>query len=301
MQRVAPDIAQQLARRFTTIHNVSYYAPEINRLAEGRFAEAGMRGWWMAYFGYRAAPLGRASVELVTSTFYNFAPRMVARAVPAVWDVLSPAEALAVRLEAVDEAFRRVFGDDVDHADLQRAATLARRAIDGVDVGARPLYAAHVALPWPEASASPRPSAALTLWHATTLLREHRGDSHNLALAAAEVDGIECHVLMAGIGHGNRATILSIRGWNIEEWDAAVRRLAARGWAHDDGSLTDAGRAARRAIEEHTNRLSLEPWRRIGPDDSDELVTLLSPIVEVLHGRGGIPGTWPPPHVRQPD
>ncbi len=295
MTAVDPSVAQQLARRFTTFHNVTYYAPEINRFTEPPFRDEGMRGWWMAYFGYRSAPLGRASAELVTSTFYNFAPRMVARAVPAIWDVVTPQQALDLRLELVDRAFTRIFGDDVDSEPMVRAANLARRAIDGVDVGARPLYAGHCTLPWPTSS------AAMTLWHATTLLREHRGDSHNLALAAAEVDGVECHVLMSGIGHGNRATILSIRGWNIEEWDSALARLAERGWAHGDGTLTDAGRAARKAIEEHTNRLALAPWRRLGADDSEALCALLDPMVDVLHTRGGIPGKWPPPHLRRED
>jgi hypothetical protein len=35
----------------------------------------------------------------------------------------------------------------------------------------RPLHAGHAELPWPDS-----PLAAL--WHATTLLREYRGDGH---------------------------------------------------------------------------------------------------------------------------
>jgi hypothetical protein len=64
-----------LARVFNAFHNVVYYASEINR-----FVDTGMRGWWMSYFAYRAAPMGPVLAEVVIATFYNFAPRMVRRA-----------------------------------------------------------------------------------------------------------------------------------------------------------------------------------------------------------------------------
>ena len=47
-------------------HNVSYYAPEIKA-----FVDAGMRGSWMAYFAYRAAPMGAVPAEVVMATFYR--------------------------------------------------------------------------------------------------------------------------------------------------------------------------------------------------------------------------------------
>ena len=93
---------RDLARVFTPFHNVSYYAPEINA-----FVDAGMRGWWMAYFAYRAAPMGTVPAEVVIATFYNFAPRMIQRAVPEVWSVMSPAAAMALRDHCVDQALRQ--------------------------------------------------------------------------------------------------------------------------------------------------------------------------------------------------
>ncbi|GGU52855.1 hypothetical protein GCM10010178_51970 [Lentzea flava] len=124
----------------------------------------------MGYFGMRAAPLGAASPELVTAVFYNFAPRMVARALPDAWAVASPADYLRVRLEGVDGALRRMLGS-VDTPDIAEAADLARSAALAVDVAGRPLAAANRALPWPTA-------AHLALWHACTILREARGDGH---------------------------------------------------------------------------------------------------------------------------
>ena len=67
---------RQLSRAVEAIHTLSYYSPEISR-----FTDAGFRGWWHAYFAYRAAPMGAVDAATVEATFYNFAPRMVARAV----------------------------------------------------------------------------------------------------------------------------------------------------------------------------------------------------------------------------
>ena len=57
-ERRYPLGSRDLARVFTPFHNVSYYSPEINMLVE-----AGMRGWWMAYFAYRAAPMVRSRLK----------------------------------------------------------------------------------------------------------------------------------------------------------------------------------------------------------------------------------------------
>lgn len=284
-------LARQLAALVAPIHNVSYYTPEIRI-----FADLGIKGWWTAYFAYRSAPMGQVAAEVITATFYGFAPRMVARAIPAVWDHVTPSQAMDVRLDAVDRAWRRIFreaGADTDtthQAAVAEAATLARGCIEGVEAGARPLYAGHTALVWPEPD-------WLQLWHACTLLREHRGDSHTIALAAADIDPVQCQVLMAARGHGNKATLLTIRGWKDQEWAKAVAGLQQRGWLEADGALTPAGRQARRAVEEHTDLLAAEPAHRLGPAGVARLSELVGPLHQVLHTTGNIPGRWPPPHV----
>jgi hypothetical protein len=281
------DAARDLARWVGPFHNVTYYAPEIEA-----FKDAGMRGWWMAYFAYRAAPLGPVPAKVVVATFYGFAPRMVERAVPAVWDVMTPRQALELRLEVVDRALRRLLGDAATSPRIAEAAALARQATEDCDVVARPLFAAYAALPWPD-------QPHLALWHAATLLRELRGDSHNVALAAAGVDGVECHVLMTAQGHGNRASILPIRGWTEDEWRAAEGRLAARGWLEADARFTEVGRRAREAIEDHTVGLANEPSRRLGPDRLARLNELMGPLMATLYEQG-LPRTWPPPHLLRP-
>ncbi|ETW99804.1 MAG: hypothetical protein ETSY1_13650 [Candidatus Entotheonella factor] len=247
----------------------------------------------MSYFAYRAAPMGVVPAEVVMATFYNFAPRMVRRAVPAVWEVMSPAEALNLRSEAVDDALRRLLAGRLEDPELAEAAELARMAIEGCDPSGRALYAGHAALPWPD-------TPHLVLWHACTLMREHRGDCHAVALTAAEVDGVMANVLMAAQGHGNKPTILSIRGWKSEEWDEAVSRLVQRGWLHPDGTFTGEGRDGREAIERHTDRLDLTPYHRLGPEGTQRLIELTAPYMEMLD-QGEINTEWPPKHLLRPD
>lgn len=282
-----PSVARRLAALVNPIHNVSYYTPEIKV-----FETLGVRGWWTAYFAYRSAPMGILVRDALAAVFYGFAPRMIGRAVPAVWERITPERAMDVRLDAVDRAWGRIFagaGESTRDA-VRDAGTLLRGSIDGVEGGARPLYAAHAALAWPE-------PPQLQLWHATTLLREHRGDSHTIALAAAQVDPVECQVLMAARGYGNRATLQKIRGWSDVEWDNASRALNERGWLDAGGALTRAGRNGREAIEDHTDALAAEPARRLGADGVQRLAELLAPIHERLFTTGAIPRTWPPPHV----
>jgi len=281
--------ASRLARLAESLHGVTYYCEEVQE-----FVEAGMKGWFMSYFAYRSAPLGRATPELVTALFYNIGPRMVAKAVPAVWDVMSPEEAIALRDNIVERAFPRLLGDLVDTSAFGEAADLLRRAAEGLDLAGRPLYAAHASLAWPT-------SAHGILSHAATLLREYRFDGHNAALLASDIDGVEAHVLMAGTGRGNKASILPIRGLTSDEWDQAVGRLAKRGWAEPDGTLTPTGASGRKEIEALTNRLAAEPVRRLAATGGvAHLEDLLTPTLQRLNEQDLIPGSWPPKHLMKP-
>ncbi len=85
---------------FEPVHAVTYFAPQ----ARSAFEEAGLRGFWRGYFAGRAAPLGPASAAVVTASFYNFAPAFVARAVPGVWELITPEEALRTRLTGATAA-----------------------------------------------------------------------------------------------------------------------------------------------------------------------------------------------------
>jgi hypothetical protein len=264
------DEAARAARRmwtlFEPVHVVSYFSAE----ALSAFTAAGLRGFWRGYFAGRAAPLGRAGAAPVTASFFTFAPPMVARALPGVWDLITPEDALAVRSAGAVAALRRLLGDRA--ARVGPAADLLLRAADGLDCSGRVLAAANAALP---VNGDGEPLARL--WQAATRLREHRGDGHFAALVAAGIDGCEALVLRSGQDL-SREQLQPVRGWSDGDWDAAAGRLAARGWLDEDGRITPAGAAARQAVEDATDLAAARPWARLGAGATEELAALLGPI-----------------------
>ncbi|HEV2786744.1 MAG TPA: hypothetical protein VGV67_10175 [Solirubrobacteraceae bacterium] len=250
-----PARARRLWRLFEAYHAVVYFAPEVRAACDG----VGLRGGWMAYFAGRAAPLGPVPAEVVVATFYNFHPGMVARAIPDAWSFAAPDTILAARTAAVGRALERVGGAEVASDAVQSAAALAREALGGCGLGGRPLFAAHTALGWP---AAPH----LALWHACTLLREHRGDGHVAALTTAGIDGCQAHVTLAATGAVPAETLRANRGWSEDEWADAAAALRARGLLDERDALTDAGPSLRTWIEDRTDELAAVPWQRLGDE-----------------------------------
>ena len=172
--------------------------------------------------------------------------------------------------------------------EVGEAAERALRPILACEAGARPLFAAHREL-------EPPSDPLLRLWFAATLWREYRGDGHNIALAAASIDGIECHVLLAAKGVANRDIITKIRGWSEAQWNDAHSRLVGRGLIGADGSFTETGAKLRADIEAHTDELATAPWIALGDVGTDELLNVVEPLVVQLVSSGAVAGRWPPP------
>jgi hypothetical protein len=259
--REAAGVARRIWTLAEPIHAVTYFSPE----AKSAFEDAGLRGFWRGYFAGRSAPLGRVGAAPVIASFYNFAPSMVQRALPAVWDLVSPEEALAVREAGAVAAISRLLaGTD---ADVAGAADLLVTALAGLDCAGRVLASANAALPVPQ-----EPLARL--WHAATLLREHRGDGHFATLLAADLDGAE--ILALGESARPRSVMQPIRGWTDDEWAAAAARLTGRGLLGDDGAPTDAGAALLADVEQRTDAAAARPWR--DQELAAEVTEVLTPI-----------------------
>jgi len=263
---------------FETYHAHIYFVPE----AAEAYLKLGLKGGWMGYFASRAAALGAASPGLVTAVFFNFHPAMVARSLPDAWALASPDDVLAARLRTADAALRRLIPDHVGSPAEAEAQALAREAAEAPALAGRPLFGALRSRPWPD-------EPHLALWHACTLLREHRGDGHVAALTAAGLDGCEAHVTVAATGAVPRETLQSNRKWSDEEWAAAEERLRARGWLDAAGGLTDAGGAGRAEVEARTDTLAEEPWRALGPQRTERLLELLTPMARAINDAGGVP------------
>ena len=244
-------VARELWTLFEPLHAVTYFTPE----ARDAYEAAGLRGYWRGYFAGRAAPLGRVGAEPVVAAFYGFAPAMVRRALPAVWDLAGPEETLAARRAGAVAALRRVLGD----ADVTEAAEILESAVAALDLGGHVLGAAHAAVTVPD-----EPYARL--WHAAGVLREHRGDGHVAAYVAHDVDGCESLVLRASLDL-DRTWLQPNRGWTDDEWDAATERLRERRLLGSAELLE--------AVEAATDAAAIRAWRAV---DVDRARTVLTPL-----------------------
>ncbi len=270
-------VVRHLWQLYEPLHAVTYFAPE----ARAAYESIGLRGYWRGYFAGRAAPLGAVAAAPVTALFFSFAPAMVARAVPDVWQRVSPEQALAARLDGAVAALRTVLPPEPGR--WAEAAGLMEIAARAAVTDGRALGAANAALP--------RPAGALArLWLAATVLREHRGDGHVAALVDAGLTGCEALVLRDAL-HGGREHLQPNRGWTDAEWDAAAQALAERGRLDRDGRPTAAGEAAHRDVERRTDRLAAQPWTALSGADLARLADALAPLA----GAAGAVVPYPNP------
>ena len=166
------------------------------------------------------------------------------------------------------------------------AAELAGKAARQAPLEGRALFAANRALPWPD-----DPLAAL--WHAATLLREQRGDTHVAVLIAAGVSGRESNVLHAAAGRIPREYIARARDYDEAEWRHHEQRLAERGLLNDDGSLTVAGRELKNRIESTTDALAASALDALSDDEVEALFQALTPITRAVIAGGDVPVITP--------
>ncbi|MFG1838796.1 hypothetical protein ACGFH8_10225 [Micromonospora sp. NPDC049175] len=255
---------------FEPVHAVTYLHPR----ARAAYEAVGLRGYWRGYFAGRAAPLGATEAAPVIAVFFTFAPPMVARALPAVWRLATPPEALRARLTGAVQALAELTYE-LPESHLAEAADLLERAASAAQTAGRVLGAANAALPVGE-----YPLARL--WQAATTLREHRGDGHVAALVAAGLDPVETLTWRVA-RDGSPPQYLLGRGWSEEQWHAARERLTRRGWLTEDGTTTEQSRADFQAIEDATDRAAAHPWQALGDQDTDRLRELLEPIARSGH------------------
>lgn len=290
MTNHSPGTARRLWQLFEPIHAVTYFSPEPLAALKA----AGYRGFWMGYFAGRAAPLGRATAELTHAVFYNFAFEHVRRAIPDAWDLAAPEAALAARQDGSVAALRRHLGastagagaDPIGERAVDRAAEVAMRAAAAAPLEGRPLFAANRALPVPA-----EPLARL--WHAATLLREHRGDGHVAALVAAGIGGRESHVLHA-LATGTPADVYALaRRMTTAEWQTIRSGLEDRGLVNRDGALTSAGRELKEVVEAQTDRAAGTAYADLDEAEVEQLARDLRPIAAAVVAAGEIPSRSP--------
>lgn len=269
---------QTAARRIhplvESIHTVTYFAEEPT----DQLTALGLRNYWDGYFAARSAPLGQVPAEVVDAIFYNFAPGEVARHIPRVWKVTTPQAALAARDRGCLLALRRLLGELVDTPGLARAADLAIKVGTSSSTEGRPLYAGLRTLPLPD-------EPVIRLWYGATLIREHRGDGHNAALAAAGIGRTEAHVLHALYEGMPAAKFGRVGHLPTAQLAAVVDGMRDRGLVDDSGWLTEAGKETKTRIETITDELAATALQALEPDELDQLFADLQPICAAIDAQ----------------
>lgn len=270
-------LAARAHRSVEPLHSHHYFSPEH----EEQLAATGLRPGRMAYFAGRAAPMGAVGPGAVVATFYNFSPTLVARHVPRCWTLATPEAVVAARWASGTASLTRLLGDTPTEQVAELGDLLAEACTVLAPEG-RPLYAGHADLPWPTDPVG-------RLWHAATLLREHRGDGHLVALQLHGLGGLEALVSHTATGRGFTVEAAQrTRGWAPDEWDAAVARLTERGLLDEHG-LTEDGVALRGAVEEATDMLSVQPFSHLGVDRTERVVALAKGMARTLLAGGAYP------------
>ncbi|MFC5175340.1 SCO6745 family protein [Nocardioides taihuensis] len=269
-------VARRLHDLIEPISLVNFFSEEPHEA----MAALGFSNYWDGYFAGRSAPLGRVPAEVVDAAFYSFADGEVARHVPRVWETTTPEEAHAARERGCVAALRRILGDLVGTSGLGRAAALLARAATSAPVEGRVMYAGLRSLPVPG-------EPVARLWHAATVLREHRGDGHVVSLVSEQVGGTEAHVLSAlDMGIYPAESFGRIHHLPAPRLAAVMDGLRDRGLLDPEGRLTESGRATKARIEALTDALAEAPYEALDPLELDELVAALEPLSARLRASG---------------
>lgn len=267
------------------LHAITYFAPETRQA----WQDLGLEPVAQGYVAGRAAPLGTVGPGVVAACFFNFNPTLLATALPDAWEVVTPAQVLATRAEAMQACLQRLLDEGataVTSQDVQAATDLARDAVGTVSFGGRPLAAGN-------AEVVPSGLPLADLWQAVTTLREYRGDAHVALLTTSGLSPVEAIVLYAGWQDTVSRRFLQVtRMWDDTAWEAGVEGLRRRGLVDDQG-LTNAGIAYREDIEDRTDAASATPWEHLGEDATRRLHRLLHPLAVAVAAGYPRPPTIP--------
>lgn len=272
--------AAQCHRVVEPIHAMVYFAPE----GQEEYGAIGIEGGRLPYFASRSAPLGAVGPGLVGATFYYFNPEMVAQSIPRAWQIASPETVLEARFTVADRALRRLLGNELASSEATaELAGLLREASEGCSPEGRPLYAAHADLDWPDDTLG-------VLWHATSLLREFRGDGHIATLVNHGLGGLAALVTHTATRQGFLPDAArKRRGWSEEQWATAETELRERGILDDTGALTAEGARERERIEDETNAAAAAPWQRLGAEKANRVHDLGRTLRDAILSGGAFP------------
>ncbi|WP_343577564.1 hypothetical protein [Mycobacterium sp.] len=217
--------------------------------------------------------MGAVAPSTAASIFAPLNPRFVERGLAGVWDTVAPQKIVDARLASAAAMLEPIA--KACSAPLAQINDLLKPIAIASPITGAPLYAGLLALPWPT-------SAAGILLRCCDLIREHRGDMHNLAWLAAGLDPAQINVLSelwrdAAVG----TVTVNQMGFSTADAERALHQLEDIGLAHD-GAITAAGTTLRDSIEVETSLLQTTLAKALEPC-SDQIFELLTPISQRCH------------------
>lgn len=257
-----PSIPTRDAARVANRIAVLQFATDHPRVA-GIFSEVGLSPG-SGYFPLRLAPLGPVPPAVGQALMPFFPAGLVAKLVLRSRDQVPTDRLWEVGHRGLTEAANEVFGD---LAGLDELVELLEGAVAGADLDGRPLAAAWSTIEWT--------TPASRLFGAATVLREHRGEGHWMAVRTAGLTGDEMHVL-ARLADGRGADEIA-HGYRPEQVEAIAEQLRLRGlihgWEPSSQALT-----LLEEIETATDRLDAPPWLHLGATGTERVVDLGSAL-----------------------
>ncbi|MCV7382114.1 hypothetical protein BST11_13090 [Mycobacterium alsense] len=281
--------ARALALAIEPFAGQVYFAPECHEgyaalgfgPSPGKSGEVAMPDG-AAYFCSRGSVMGQVPGEVIAAAFAVFNPAVVVPAVAHGWTLADAATLCAARTDGAARQLRRILGADPDG--VGRAVELLRRATEDLPSAGKPLFAGLVAQGLPG-------EALADAWRLADELREYRGDVHVNVWTTAGFDAVEIGLLTELYWGLPLRSYIRSRAWTEPDLAAAEERLQSRGLIRD-GAFTDAGRAAREAIEVATDEGCAPIVAALG-DDLDELTGLVGDWSRRVQSAGGYPAAGP--------
>ena len=280
-----PHIARRLAAAIEPFVGQVYFSPECHAAyaalgfnpspgdANGVALPDGA-----AYFTSRGSVMGQVHGTVVAAAFGVFNPAAVVPAVTYGWTLTDATTICTARTDGALAQLHRILGDEPDG--MHRVVQLLLTAVEPLRPYGKPLFAGISALPMPE------PPLGVA-WHLGDMLREYRGDAHIAAWTGAGFDPPEIGLLTELYWGLPARSYVRTRAWTSDDLDAAEERLRSRGLLEADGSaMTEAGWAAREAVEVQTDQMCRPLTDALG-EDAEELVALLAPWGAEIRAQGG--------------
>lgn len=267
-------------KRLDTVHSATYFSADVAAALDAVGLDRQHH-----YVAQRSAPLGAASAEVVTATFYSFAPRYVAASVPACWEQVQPVVVHDARVRGVENMLGKIVDAAGEHRDeliatAPQVRTTLSAIIGGQELSGKALYAAHVhALEHVRARRSDLDDI-MGMWCDITLIREFRGDVHWAACLTHGLTGLRAVVLDSATGKTfNPKSMRKSRGWLVEEWDAEVAACESAGLLVRvmDGDeavgleLTAAGVELKEVVEQATDAGVASAWEALDDNQVAQL------------------------------